>query len=109
HAVTRGLGRGQRRYALQNFAQIHVFQTQIAGTGEVHQDLHNAVEAVNFVADDVHVAAGFGIVLLQFVLQQLQVQHNGVDGVLDFVGHAPGQASAGGKAPRHFDVVFNAA
>ena len=109
HAVARGIGRGQHRDFFQNLPQVHFFQPQIAGTSEVDQDLHDAVEAVNFVADDVHVAARVGIVLLQLVLQQLQMQHDGIDGVLDLVRHASGQAAAGGKAARNFNLILNAA
>ena len=45
----------------------------------------------------------------QFVAQQLQVKHDGVDGILHFVGHAPGEASAGGEPARHLNFVANAA
>ena len=104
-----GIGGGEHGDTLQNFSQVDVFQAQIAGTGEVDQDLHDAVEAVDFVADDVHVAAGFGIVLLQLVLQQLEVEDDGVDGVFHFVSDATGEASAGGKAAGNFNFVFDAA
>ncbi len=97
--MTSGVGCGKHRYTLQNVTEVHVLEPQISGAGEVHQDLHNAVEAVDLVADNIHVAARVRIVLLQFVLQQLQVQHDGVDGVLDLVRHASRHPSAGGKAP----------
>ena len=35
------------------------------------------------------------------------MQDDGVDGILDFVGYAAGEASTGGHATRHFNLVFN--
>ena len=52
---------------------------------------------MNFAADDVHVAPRVRVNLSQLVLQKLQVEHNGVDGVLDLVRHAAGETSAGGE------------
>ena len=75
----------------------HFHQMQLASPHEVDQGLHHAVEPVNFVADDVHMAAGIGIQLHQLVLQQLQMQDDGIDGILYFVGNAAGYASAGRK------------
>src|ERR1700691_5682733 len=109
HTVARGVGGSERRYALQNLVQIDILETKVARTGEVNQSLNDAVEAADFAADDVHVTASSGVVLLQFILQQLQVQHDGIDRVLYFVGHTSGESSTGGKAPRNFYLIFNAA
>jgi hypothetical protein len=62
---------------------------------------------MNFAADNVHVAPGVRINLRKFVLQKLQVEHNGVNGVLDLVGYTAGEASASGETARHFDFIFD--
>src|SRR4030088_1537723 len=78
---------------------------QLAGTHEVHQSLYYPVEAVNLAANDIHVATGVWIEERQLVLQQLQVKHDGIDGVLDLVSHAARHASAGREATGHLDFV----
>ncbi len=103
------IGSGQDSHLFKHFAQIHVVEMQIARPREVDEDLHDAVEPANFVADDVDVAARLGIVLLHFVLQQLQVQHDGVDRILNFVSDAARESAAGGKAARDFNLIFNPA
>ena len=55
----------------------------------------HAVETMNFAANDVHVAAGVRVLLRQLVLEKLQMQHNGVDRIFDFVSYAAGYAPAG--------------
>ncbi len=40
----------------------------------------------------------------QLGLEQLQVDHDGVDGVLDFVAHAGGEPADGGHAPRELEL-----
>ena len=107
-AVLLGVGRGQLRDVFQQAAQVHFFQMQIARPHEIHQGLHHAIEAADFAVDNVHVAARVGLLLGQLVPQQLQMQHDGVDGILHFVGHAAGEASAGGEAAGHFNFVANA-
>ena len=87
--------------------EVDLFQAKISRTREIHQYLYYAVEAVDFAADDVDVPAGVRVDLLELALQQLQMQYDGVNGVLDFMRNAASKASAGGKAPRHFDFVFN--
>src|ERR1700677_392974 len=109
HTVARGVGGGERRYALQNLAQVDILEAKVARTREVNQNLNDAVEATDFAADDVHVTASIGVVLLEFILQQLQVQHDGIDRVLYFVGHASGEPSTGGKAARNFYLIFSPA
>src|SRR5882724_12199145 len=79
---------------------------KVARPGEVHQDLHYAVQAVNFTVNDVHVAAGVRVRLQQLVLQKLQVQDDGVDGVLDLVGDTARDAAAGGETAGGFDFIF---
>ena len=108
-AVLFGVRSGELRDFFHQAAQVDFFQVKIARAGEIDQRLHHAIEAADFAVDDVHVAAGIGLLLGQFVAQELQVQHDGVDGILYFVSHAAGEASAGGEAARHLDLVANAA
>ena len=58
----------------QQAAKVDFFQMEIAGAGEIDKSLHHAIEAADFAVDDVHVPAGIGLLLRQFVAQQLQVQ-----------------------------------
>ena len=92
------LGSSQQGDVVHQAAQIAVRQAQLNRTGEVHQGLHYAIEALDLVADYVHVAASIRVGLLQLLPQHLQMDDDGVDGVLDFVGHARGQAANGGQA-----------
>ena len=48
-----------------------------------------------------------GVNLSQLVLQKLQVEHNGVNRVLDLVRYAAGETSAGGETARHFDFILD--
>ncbi len=50
-----------------------------------------------------------GVELENALAQNLQVDDDGVDGILDLVGDAGGEASDGGEAARELDLVFNAA
>src|SRR5215469_6206500 len=106
-SVLFGLRSGQRHDILEQATQVHFFQAQIPRAGKVHQDLHHPVQAVNLAVDDVHVPAGVWVHLLQFVLQQPQVQHDRVNGILDLVGDAAREASAGRHAARHLDFIFD--
>ena len=65
---------------------------------EVHERLHDAIEPLNFAADDVHVAAGVRIQLRQFILQELKMKHDGIDRIFYLVSHAAGNATAGREA-----------
>src|SRR5439155_1645538 len=66
------------------------------------------VQPMNFITNNFHVTPRVGVDLLEFVLQQLQVKHDGIDGILDFVGDSASEPAAGGKAARHFDFIFDA-
>src|SRR5260370_16524874 len=103
-----GFGSSQQCHVLEQAAEIDFFQVQITRTGEVHQHLHHAVKTMNFAADKGHVVTRVGVNLSQLVLQKLQVEHNGVDGVLDLVRYAAGETSAGGETARHFDFILDA-
>src|SRR5260370_41709788 len=102
-----GFGSSQQCHVLEHAAEIDFFQVQIARTGEVHQHLHHAVKTMNLAADNVHVAPRVGVNLSQLVLQKLQVEHNGVNRVLDLVRYAAGETSAGGETARHFDFILD--
>src|SRR5258708_3691656 len=58
-----------------------------------------------FATDDVHVAARVRVLLRQFILQKLQMQHNGVDRILDFMSHTASHAAAGRNAAGQFDFI----
>src|SRR5690349_14221521 len=92
---------------IHHATQIHVLKVQVARPREVHQDLYDAIQAMDLVVDDVHVTASVGIDLLQLCLQQLQVQDDGVDRILHLVSHAASKATASGEATGSLDLVFN--
>ena len=92
--VLLSVGHGQQRYILKQLSEIGFFELEVSGTREVDQNLNDAIEAVNFAADDVHVATGAWVGLLQLVLQKMQVQNDGIDRVLDLVGNAAREAAA---------------
>ena len=52
-------------------AATHSTAVQIAWPSKVHQDLDNTIQTMNFIADNIHVAARIWIDLLQLALQQL--------------------------------------
>src|SRR5260370_36042194 len=62
-----------------------------------------------FATDDVHVAARVRVLLRQFILQKLQMQHNGVDRILDFLSHTASPAAAGRNAAGHIEPITHAA
>ncbi len=97
HAVLLGVGSSQLRHIFHQSAQVDFFEVKIARPGEIHQRLHDAIQAADFGVDDVHVAARIGLLVRQFVLQKLQVQHDGVDRILHLVRHAASETSAGRK------------
>ena len=100
---------GEAGHFLQDASQINFFKPQLTRPGEVNQDLNDAIEAVNLVADDVHVTARVGINLVQFVLQKLQMQNDRVDRVLDFVGDAACGSCARGETTRQFQFRLQSA
>src|SRR5581483_1538293 len=108
-AVLRRVGSRQHHYIFDQATQVHLLKMQVARPGEVHQDLHHAIKAMNFIVNDIHVPAGVGIDLLQLGLQQLKVQHDRVDRIFHLVSNAPCEPPAGGKPARGFDLVFNLA
>src|ERR1700722_6887313 len=79
-AVLFGFGISEERDIVEQAAEINFDQMEFAGAHEVDQSLHDAVETVNFAADDVHVAAGIGIELGELVLQKLQMENDRIDG-----------------------------
>ena len=93
--VLRRIGRGQHGNLFEQAAKVDFLQMQFPGAHEVHQDLHHPIQAVDLAVNNVDVAARVGISLLQLVLQQLQMQNDGIDRILDFVSHAAGQPPAG--------------
>ena len=88
---------GELRHVFQQSAQIDFLQVKIAGSREVHQRLHNAIQAPNLAVDDIHVAPRIRFLVGQLVPQKLQVKDDGVNRILYLMGNAAGQASAGGK------------
>src|SRR6202795_5345015 len=86
-------------------AQVYFLEVKVARPGEIDQGLYHAIQTADFRIDDVHVTPRIRLLLRQFVPQQLQMEHDRVDGILPLMGHAPGQASAGGEASRHFNFI----
>src|SRR5882762_491475 len=98
HAMLFGIGGGQQGHVFQQAAHVHLLELKIARAGEVDQDLHDPIEPVNFASDDVHVPASTGVDLLQLVLQKVQVQDDGVNGILHLVRHTSSEPAAGREA-----------
>ena len=103
------IGSGEQRDVLEHAAEIHFHQMKFASPHEVNESLHHAVEPMNLAADDIHVTAGIRVELRELVLQELQVEHDGVDGILHFMSNAAGHASAGREAAGHLNFVADAA
>src|SRR5712691_2815883 len=103
------LRRCEQRHIVEQAPEIHLYQVQFAGAHEVHESLNDAIEPVNFAADNVHVPAGVGIELRQLVLQELKMENDSVDGIFYFVSDPAGHASAGREAAGHLDFVSDAA
>src|SRR5260370_8588734 len=82
---------------------------QLPRAHEVDERLHHAVKTMYFTANDVHVAARVRVLLREFVLQKLQMQHNGVDRVLNLMSHAAGYAPAGGETAGHLNLISDTA
>src|SRR5580692_1859534 len=108
NAVLLGIGPRLDDYIFQQPAKINFLEMQIAGSSEVHQNLDYSIQSMNLVVDNVHVAAGIGIDLLQLALQQLQMQHNRIDGIFHFMGYTARSAAACGHLPRQFNFILNA-
>ena len=95
---------GQRQDVADHRAQILFAQLQFHRAREIHQGLHDAVQAMNLRVDHLKVAGCRRVVVAQLVLQQFQVDHDGVDRVLHLVAHAGGESSDGGHAPRKLQL-----
>jgi len=104
-----GIGRGQQNHFFEHQLQIGVFQVQFARPRKIHQDLHHPVEAMNFIVDNVDMTPSVRIDLLHLVPQQLQMQHDGVDWILDFMSDPTGHTAAGRNTARKFDLIFDSA
>ena len=103
--VVRGkLVGGQRQHIADHRAQILLAQLQLHRPREVHQRLHHAIQAVNLRVDHFKMAHGRRAGLAQLGLQQLQMHHDGVDGILYLVAHAGGEPADGGHAPRELQL-----
>src|ERR1700730_2816169 len=99
---------GQLSHIFHQAAQVYFLEVKVARPGEIDQGLYHAIQTADFRVDDIHVTPRIGLLLRQFVPQQLQMEHDRVDGILYLVGHAPGKASAGGEASRHLNFIANA-
>ena len=95
--MLRRIRRSQRNNVFQKAAEIGLFEAELTRPGEVDQNLHDSIQTMNLASDDVHVPARVRIDLLQFTLQQLQMQNYSVDRILDFMRNSAGKPPAGGK------------
>src|SRR5437764_4268790 len=92
---------------LDQAAQVDIPQSEFDGASEVHQRLHYAVEALDFGGDYLQVTFRVGVRLFQFVPQNLEMHHNGINGILNFVRHAGGELAYIGQAAGDLDLAFN--
>ena len=67
------------------------------GPGEIQKGFDHAIEAANFLHQDLHLWLHLFSVFAQSRLQHFQLQHHGVQRVLDFVRDARHQSPDGGK------------
>ena len=95
---------GQRQHIADHRTQILLAQVQLHGARKVHQHLHHAVQAMDLRVDHFQMAQGGSPGLAQLVLQQFQMHHNGVDGVLHLMAHAGGEPSDGRHAARKLQI-----
>src|ERR1700678_2562912 len=100
---------GEQRDVFEQTAEVDFHKVQLAGTHKVDQRLHDSIEPLDLASNDVHVAASVGVELRQLVLQQLQMEHDRINGILDFMGYAARNSSTGRKSPGHLDLVSNPA
>src|SRR5215467_10019481 len=94
-----GIRSGKQRDVVQHKPEVGFFQVQVSGAGEVHQNLDHAIQTMDLAIDNVYMAVCVRVELLQFVAQQLQVKHDSVNRVLNFVCHSAGHATGGGNPP----------
>jgi hypothetical protein len=99
------IGSGQLSHVFHQAAQVYFLEVKVARPGEIDQGLYYAIQTADLCVDDVHVTPRIGLLLRQFVSQQLQMKHDRVDRILYLMGHAPGKAPAGGEASRHFNFI----
>jgi len=104
-AVGAGFGRGERNHGGGERAQIERGEGELDGTGEIGEGLDDAIQAVNFRTDDIDVAAGVRVGLEDALAQQFEVNDDGVDGILDLVSDAGGEASDGGETARYGERI----
>src|SRR5580700_1313143 len=102
------LGGGQPQHAGHNRAQILILELELHGAREINQRLDNTIEAANLALDNVEmpqrVAAGMNL-----VPEQLQMDDDGVDGILDLVADSGREAADRGHAARNLELGLDLA
>ena len=58
-----------------------------------------SIKPPNLVLNHIHMTFSLGIKRLQLLAQHLEVHHDGINGIFDFVGHAGGQPASGIRRP----------
>src|SRR5215469_4999599 len=101
-----GVGSSQKHDIVQQLSKVRLFKLEVAWPGEVDENLHDAIESVDLAPDDVQVATGARVGLLQFVLQKMEVQNDGVDRIFDFMRYAAREAATRRHPPGHFDFIL---
>src|SRR5579863_9255429 len=82
----------------QKFGEIGGFEFQFDGAGEIQEALYHRVEAVDFLVQNLHGLARFGVRSRgQGLLQIFQPQPHRIERVLYFVGNASGDAANSGE------------
>src|SRR5258705_6694701 len=97
-ALTLPLGLHQRHYAVQESRRLDWLQLELVGPHESEEPLDDTVEAPDLAADHLEALAYFLIRGIQALLDQLDVDHHGVERIFDLVGHA-GSKAAEGRQP----------
>jgi hypothetical protein len=101
-------GGSQPQHAGDDRPQILILELELDWTGKVDQRLHDAIEAANFALDDVEMPQGVAAGV-DLVPEQLQMDNDGVDGILHLVTDSRREAADRSHTPRNFELALNLA
>jgi len=102
----RKLFNGKGEHGTDDGAEIVLAELKLDRPAKIDEHLHNAIETMNFGFDDFEMAGGrsAGAGGCELALEELNVNNDGVDGVLDFVAHSGGEAADGGHAAGELEL-----
>ncbi len=107
HRLLRGLGPHEVEQAAREGGEVEVFGLELDGAGEVEKGADDTVETDDFLGDDIQLRLCLGQLRQDAGAEQFEAEGDGVEGVLDFVGDAAGEAADGGEAGAEVELVFD--